>query len=84
MVKKKVRELLKSNVIDQEVVDRLSDTDSLESLNLNSIASIKIIVAIEDTFGIEFDNALLDIGLFDSIEKLSLYIEGKVSENNAK
>ena len=38
MVKKKVRELLKSNVIDQEVVDRLSDTDSLESLNLNSIA----------------------------------------------
>ena len=77
----KIREILKENLAAPEVVDAMADDGDLTQIEINSITSIKIIVALEDTFQIEFDNDMLDLQNFHTICDLTKYIEAKVGQN---
>lgn len=78
----KLKELLYMNLKDQEDLEIGLD-DNLILLGLNSITFIKIVVACENEFDIEFDDDMLDYEIFDSLRKLSECIKNKmeVEEN---
>jgi acyl carrier protein len=48
-------------------VDSLSDTDDLYESGLTSHASVNVMLALEDTFDIEFPDSLLRKGTFESV-----------------
>jgi acyl carrier protein len=49
-------------------------------LGLNSISSITLIVEIEIFFKIEISDDDLTLDLFDSVEKLALYVSDKINK----
>lgn len=57
--------------------DIKADTD-LSKLGFNSISYIKLVVAVEEEFNIEFNDEYLDIGKFDGIKSVISYIESKI------
>ncbi len=65
--------------LDTEVSNDISET--LETYDINSIAFIKIIVAIEDAFDIEFENKNLDIRSFNTIKDIEIYVKEKIDEH---
>lgn len=75
-----IREILKANC-DPEAVDRLKTDENFISLEINSIAAVKIVVALEDQFDITFENDKLDISTFECIDNLAEYILKKINEN---
>ncbi len=48
------------------------------TLAFDSITFIKVIVALEDEFGIQFDVDKIDIENFKTIQELAKYIESKL------
>lgn len=54
-----------------------ADTD-LSTLGFNSISYIKLVVAVEEEFNIEFNDEYLDISKFDSINSVISYIESEI------
>ena len=73
----KLIEIFNDN-LDTEISDDISAT--LETYDINSIAFIKIIVAIEDAFDIEFDNKNLDIRSFNTIKDIETYVKEKLMD----
>jgi acyl carrier protein len=51
---------------------------NLSSLGLNSILFIKIVVALEDAFNIDFDDEDLNNSRFGSIQEIITYVELKM------
>ena len=72
-----IREVLKENC-NPEAVDKLTADEGLSPLNINSIAAVKIVVALEDRFDMTFENNKLDISTFDCLNNLADYILSKV------
>ena len=72
-----IREVLKENC-NPEAVDKLTADEDLSPLNINSIAAVKIVVALEDRFDMTFENNKLDISTFDCMNNLADYILSKV------
>lgn len=76
----------KGRIID--VVDKIMETDSvkeylsqnddLTQVGLNSILFIKLVVAIETEFDIQFDDEDLDYKKFASLKSLCNYVEEKI------
>ena len=54
----RLRQVMNQN-LDQDLT--IADDDPLELAAINSIAFIKIVIAIEDEFHIHFDNTMLDM-----------------------
>lgn len=58
--------------------ESLSDTDSLYDAGMTSLASVRLMLALEDEFGIEFPDSMLRREIFESVssirEALSLII----------
>ncbi len=79
-----VKRIVKENIQNPNSVENVSDEKFMESIDINSIASIKIIVAIEDEFGIEFDNNLLDVELFQSLDGLVSYVQNKIRQRQGE
>lgn len=79
-VYKKIEEIVKkySNVCIYE--KDIKRTDDFESLGLNSLHYIKIVVDIENEFDIEFDDENLDNNTFKNIEYLSNYVKKLIKE----
>ena len=75
-----IREILKENC-DAEAVNKLESDKNLYSLEINSIAAVKIVVALEDRFDITFENDRLDISTFECLNNLADYILNKIKEN---
>lgn len=62
-----------------EIKDKSLNVDvDLTSLGFNSISYIKLVVAAEEEFKIEFSDEDLDIGKFNSIKSVIAYIESKI------
>ena len=72
-----IREVLKENC-SPEAVNKLTDDEDLSPLSINSIAAVKIVVALEDRFDMTFENNKLDISTFDCLNNLADYILSKV------
>ncbi|MEC9261778.1 MAG: acyl carrier protein [Pseudomonadota bacterium] len=58
-----------------------SQVDANESLNLDSINRISLIVELEWVYDIEIDSDGLDPEVFDTLNSLAGYIEGLVNES---
>jgi acyl carrier protein len=79
------------NRIKQVIVDRLSldvrakdigNEDQLfgGGLGLNSMATIEIIVGIEEEFGIQVADEDLRVELFDSVQAMADYVRGRLDK----
>lgn len=66
-----LRELLAELLHPRFQSSALSATDDLYSAGLSSLATVDLMLAIEDRFGIEFTNAWLNRRTFASIAALS-------------
>ena len=55
--------------------DEITVNDSLESLQVNSIMFIKIIIALEEEFDIEFSDDKLLITAFPCVNDFVIYLE---------
>lgn len=72
----RVIEILKKNITltDTEIASLSPDTN-ISQIGINSITFIKLIVALEKEFAIEFEEFYLDYSKFPDIGSISLYIE---------
>ncbi|MBK1811292.1 acyl carrier protein [Clostridium sp. YIM B02505] len=55
----------------------ISVSDSISDLKVDSIVFIKIVVAIEDAFGFEFEDNKLSISVFPTIQSIIDYVESR-------
>lgn len=72
---RKLRNLIEKNAGLSTPISEISSSDDLTAFGVNSISYIKIVVAIEQEFGVEFDEVNLDFSMFKTINSLSEYIE---------
>lgn len=75
-IKNAVAQATNSSITKEE----LEGLDNLTVFNINSLNFLKVIVAIEDEFEIEFDDSELDASKFNSLDELSEFIETKIAE----
>jgi acyl carrier protein len=62
-----IREVLKEHGRLPVEIDSLSDTDDLYESGMTSHASVNVMLALEDEFDLEFPDALLRKGTFESV-----------------
>ena len=80
MMEESVKSSVKEKVIENfklitQVSKEITLNDSLESLEVNSIMFIKIIIGLEEEFEIEFDDDKLFIKAFPMVKDFVSYIE---------
>lgn len=63
-------------------VDVLGDRDDLYAAGLSSLGSVRLMMAIEETFAIEIPAALITHDLFQSIDSLARVIAHLVPEES--
>lgn len=76
-IERKVIEIAKSK---GKVCNEINNDTDLE-LILNSITYIQFLIACEDEFDIEIDDAQLDMGNMRTLKDVALYIQKVSSEN---
>ena len=59
-------------------VGSLSDDDDLYRHGLTSHASVNVMLAVEDAFGVEFPDTLLRKGTFESVSAISDAVESLI------
>lgn len=74
----KVKEILHNQLPDGSSAD-LSPDDDLTDLGINSLLFVKIAVALENEFDIEFTDEDLDIQKFKTVGDIVGYVDGKIS-----
>jgi acyl carrier protein len=62
-----IRDVLRANGRLPVEIDTLSDTDDLYESGMTSHASVNVMLALEDAFDLEFPDALLRKGTFESV-----------------
>lgn len=82
MERKEIYEKIKqaiSSVLRREVdfTGITEDSDIIETLNLNSIVAIELVVRMETLFDIEIDDEDLSTDLFRTLKNIADYIEEK-------
>ncbi|MCX8131600.1 MAG: non-ribosomal peptide synthetase [Clostridia bacterium] len=78
-IQRQAFEVIKSNLDEKFTIDLHCGTD-LSSVGVDSITFIKIIVALENVFEIEFDVDMLLFTAFPTIQSLIEYVESKKLE----
>ena len=60
----------------------ISDDEAIfgGGFNLDSVAALEIVFAIEEEFGFEVEDGDLQVELFDSVRALSNYVERKIGQ----
>lgn len=61
-------------------IDFSGDHISLQDAGINSLGFIRLVVEIENAFQIQFEDDMLNIELFHSMQDLVAYIERKVNK----
>jgi len=74
-VRAKVREIISQHGRLSAAVDQLSDTSDLYAAGLTSLATVGLMLALEEGFDIEFPDAMLSRKTFGSIDALALAVE---------
>jgi len=77
-IESEVRDIIMENAELTVPIDQVGNEDDLMSLGMDSINSIKVIVAIEQEYGFEFNDDDLNFENFRNIRKLVLYIESRI------
>jgi acyl carrier protein len=74
-VRAKVREIISQHGRLSAAVDQLSDTSDLYAAGLTSLATVGLMLALEEGFDIEFPDAMLSRKTFGSIDALASAVE---------
>ena len=74
-IEEKVLQIIKTNIDLEDPSEEIGLEDDLLLLGINSISFVKIVVALEDEFDMEFDDEDLDYSLFRNANILIDYIK---------
>lgn len=75
-----IRELIRNHKVIPGDVDKVGDDDDLYDLGMTSFASVQLMLALEDTFDIEFPERMLNRKTFQSIGSIERCVGELVSE----
>jgi acyl carrier protein len=78
-IETRLRKRIKENIEAGDAIDGLGVDDDLGVLGFNSVNFIKMVVAIEEEFSFEFDDAYLDFNKFKTLSSIIGYIEEMTS-----
>jgi acyl carrier protein len=73
-MKDQLRRILSESARLDAPVDSIGDSDDLYAAGLSSLATVHVMLAIEDDFGIEIPDRMLTRRLFSSIDALAAAI----------
>lgn len=73
-IRERVLTMLKENIEDDYEWDKIEDDDDLAMLGVNSVTFIKLVVATEMEFDIEWDDENLNVVNFSTINNIVDYI----------
>ncbi len=76
VIQKEVLEVIVSN-LDEIFSNGVSLDTDLNSIGIDSITFVKIIIVLEDKFDFEFEDEMLGIKAYSTIRSLSAYVEAK-------
>ena len=62
--------------------NKINLNDEFQSIGIDSIAFIKLVVDIEETYGFEFDDEMLTFEAVPNLNTLINYVASKVNECN--
>jgi acyl carrier protein len=82
--KEKIINIIYNNLEKVDENDTMNNHNDLLSLGINSIMFIKIVVDLEKEFNIEFDDEMLDVQKFISLETLYEYIDKQCQQVNVE
>lgn len=75
-----INRFLINKIIELTGIDRCNEDSSLVDIQVNSIAFISLVVAIEGEYDFEFDDEMLLIGKFNTLSDIAKYILEKVAK----
>ena len=74
--KEKLRTLIRSMLLKDGLQNSLSDAEPLfTSGRLNSFFMMKIVMNLEESFGVEFSQVDVDVSLIDSIDDIERFVD---------
>jgi acyl carrier protein len=74
-MKTELRRILAESARLDVSIDTLSDSDDLYAAGLSSLATVHVMLAIEDEFGIEIPDQMLTRRLFSSVDSLAAAVK---------
>lgn len=83
MLQKEIRTLLADHAKLPVEIESVTDDTDLYSVGLTSLTTVNIMLAVEDHFDIEFEDAMLARTTFQSINALALAVENLLEESSA-
>lgn len=79
MIREKIRDLIQKNLVMENEVEELKDSDNIFEMGyVNSLFAMKLVTFVEDEFDIIIENDELNIENFSTINNIVIYIEGKL------
>jgi len=79
--KKIIIDIMSKYFKETNLYEYFSENDDLLAINLNSLIFIRIVIDLEEAFEIEFEDEGLDFEQFLSLEKLVIYINKLLEQN---
>lgn len=79
-ISEKLKEIYASTVPAEVEKENVPDINLIETLNIDSILSLEILISVEDAFQITIDDEDLSPELIDSIITLSTYVSKRLDE----
>lgn len=76
-MKEKIREFIINELLDESVGEFDNNTDIISSGLLDSLSIVKLLVFVEDTFDVSFDDSL-ELENFKSVNSISKLVEKKL------
>lgn len=73
----KIKQIVRE--VTEEDVDVKLDSE-FKGIGLNSISFIRMVVAVEEKYGIEFDDEYLDYGRYNTFSDFCIYVERLLCE----
>lgn len=70
-----IRQVIREHAQLSVEVDTLGDGDDLYQAGMSSHASVNLMIALEDTFDVEFLDSMLTRGVFESIGSIEAALE---------
>lgn len=73
-MKAALRNIISENACLHVPVETLADSDSLYDAGLSSLGTVRVLLAVEDAFGIEIPGELISFDLFRCIDSLERFL----------
>jgi acyl carrier protein len=74
-MKDQIRQIIRQHANLAVDVDTLADDGDLYQAGMTSHASVNVMIALEDTFEIEFLDSMLNRGVFESVDSIAAALQ---------